>query len=224
MLASRGYDWSEDGSVLVKTTSPSKRLTGQDDNLFEDRRSGSVLSSTSFRRANLFAPAVQPHPQPKKQQPLRRLLSTRVVQFEGDDADTSEDMLIGVGAGEMDTDIGMGLEMEIDTPGAGPSRTSPTTTTNGKERAASPSALPPLSPKSTSAIIPPPLIFTDLRFALLGEADSPAVRKAIAGAGGRVIEAAEGVQRLEYMDVDIIIVRLVRYVSSYRLTIKRETK
>ncbi|KAE9400377.1 hypothetical protein BT96DRAFT_650615 [Gymnopus androsaceus JB14] len=178
VLAPRGYDWNDDGTSLVKspTKRPATRQVQEDEeeNLFQGRRSGSVLSSSSFRRANSFAQLPL-----KQKQPLRRLLSTRVI---ADDA----------------------LGMEIDTPGAGPS--------TAREVVAE-EVVAPQPP-------PAPSIFSGLRFAALGEADSNTVREAIQKAGGTFIETEDG----NVPQVDIIIVRLVSGSKMFRsLTSSTET-
>ncbi|KAJ3786508.1 hypothetical protein GGU10DRAFT_310805 [Lentinula aff. detonsa] len=108
VLAPRGYTWNEEETVLVK--SPTKHRPHalpleeeEDENAYRGRRGGSVLSSSSFRRANSFA-------QLPSKQPLRRLLSTRM-----------KDLSAAVVGDDAATGLRVNAAMELDTPGAGPS-------------------------------------------------------------------------------------------------------
>lgn len=56
-------------------------------------------------------------------------------------------------------------------------------------------------------------LFSGLRFRVLGEAKTSTVKKAVEGAGGRMLSFSEDVQDDGDTDADFIIVRLVRYVS-----------
>ncbi|KAJ3755188.1 hypothetical protein EV360DRAFT_50183 [Lentinula raphanica] len=74
VLAPRGYTWNEEETVLIKSPTKGKSKLpmehSEEGGSDHERRSGSVLSRSSFRRANSFA-------QLPSKQPLRRLVSSR---------------------------------------------------------------------------------------------------------------------------------------------------
>lgn len=179
VLAPRGYTWNEEETMLIKSPTKPRHpvlVEDQEEDSHPGRNNRSVLSSSSFRRANSFA-------QLPPKQPLRRLLSTRMVKDLSPVGETN-----GSGA----------ADMEIDTPGAGPSIT--------KDSA-------PLEDVHPRTHLPPhtPSIFSGLRFTALGEGNCDSVRGAIRNAGGAFVENVD--LEAEAYEVDIIIVRLVRYAK-----------
>ncbi|KAJ4473759.1 hypothetical protein J3R30DRAFT_3511458 [Lentinula aciculospora] len=176
VLAPRGYTWNEEETILirspVKTRNQVSPVEVPEENVYQGRKNGSVLSSSSFRRANSFAQL------PSTKQPLRRLMSTRLK----DPTVVGDDETNGSG-------VEAAMTMEVDTPGAGPS------TSRGF---VAPEDIPPP---------PTPLIFSDLKFTALGEANCDSVRGAIRKAGGVFVENVD--LEVGAFKVDIIIVRLV---------------
>ncbi|KAJ4496321.1 hypothetical protein C8J55DRAFT_484199 [Lentinula edodes] len=176
VLAPRGYTWNEEETMLIKSPTKTRHpvlVEDQEEDSHPGRNNRSVLSSSSFRRANSFA-------QLPPKQPLRRLLSTRMVKDLSPVGETN-----GSGA----------ADMEIDTPGAGPSITRHSA---------------PLEDVHPRTHFPPPhtpSIFSGLRFTALGEGDCESVRGAIRNAGGAFVENVD--LEAEAYEVDIIIVRLV---------------
>ncbi|KAJ3711206.1 hypothetical protein C8R42DRAFT_689819 [Lentinula raphanica] len=175
VLAPRGYTWNEEETVLIKSPTKGKSKLpiehSEEDGSDHERRSGSVLSRSSFRRANSFA-------QLPSKQPLRRLVSSR-----------SKDPSPAVDAAP--TDFAANAAMEIDTPGAGPSKL---------RNSVIPEDVHPHPPPAMS-------IFSNIRFAALGEANHDNVRGAIRKAGGTLVESVDLESGAH--EVDIIIVRLV---------------
>ncbi|KIK60300.1 hypothetical protein GYMLUDRAFT_225798, partial [Collybiopsis luxurians FD-317 M1] len=157
VLAPRGYEWNEDASVLMKSPTKAKAQSksADEEEDAEDRNDGrSVLTSSSFRRANSFS--VLP-----ARQPLKRLVSTRFKSTTPlrDEGNGDDDVIEGATP----------AQMNADTPGVGPSALQP-----GIDHANAPAPLPP----------PPPGIFSGLLMTALGEANCENVRAAVKGAGG----------------------------------------